>query len=372
MPFANFDNLIVVEAILNDSIPVRLLLDSGVEGVIISDMNIVSRLESSCIKSFPIFAPGSKERLEACITRPFRISINRLGSIFTNLILLGEDYISLDQYIGSHIHGLIGMEKFRMMTITINYDRNMLKFTRPGSYIPPAGAEIIPLGIERGKPYMNARVQFDNGNIADLWLMIDSGANHPLLLEYDSLNDYKPEKYIDAIIGKSLAGNIEGSFARIRWLMLGNYRLDNVISSFTSSYMQGSINTKYQRNGTLGAETLSRFKVTFDYSTGRMILTKGMKYRRPFEYNMSGIIFRALGSGFSIFEVAEVIKGSPGDEAGVREGDILMTINNKPVFSMSLGELNGLLNTKAGEIIFMQFSREGKEVKAKIKLRRLI
>ncbi len=372
IPFSNYDNLVVIELIINDSIPVRLLLDSGVEGVIITNTGITSLLESQCIRTFMLSAPGSPDMLEACVTRPFKLKTGRLEPMFTNLILLSEDYFSLDQYIGSRVHGLIGMEKFRDLVVTTNYDRNTIKFTRPADYSPPARSVIIPLQISRGKPYMTARVEFDNGRIMDLWLMIDSGANHPLLLEYDSLDGYKPEKYLDAIIGKGLAGNIHGSFARIGWLMLGNYRLDNVISSFSDSYMPWNLNSRLHRNGTLGAGSLGRFKVTFDYSNQRMILQKGLKFKQPFEYNMSGITFRALGTGFSIFEVSEIIKGSPGDKAGIRVGDLLLYINGKPVFGLTLGELNHILSTREGNTVNMVFSRDGKEIKTIIKLRRLI
>jgi hypothetical protein len=372
IPFSNYDILVVSEMTISDYMPVRLLLDSGVEGVIITDMGITSLLENQCIRSFMLSAPGSPDMLEACVTRPFKLKAGRLAPMFTNLILLSEDYFSLDQYIGSKVHGLIGMEKFRDMVVTTNYDRNTLKFTRPSAYSPPARSEIIPLSINRGKPYMTARVEFDNGRIMDLWLMIDSGANHPLLLEYDSLDGYKPEKYLEAIIGKGLAGNIHGSFARIGWLMLGNYRLDNVISSFSDSYMPWNLNTRMHRNGTLGAGALGRFRVTFDYSNQRMVLQKGLKFKQPFEYNMSGITFRALGVGFSIFEVSEVIKGSPGDQAGIRVGDLLLYINGKPVFGLTLGDLNHILSTREGNSVSMVFSRDDKEIRTNIKLRRLI
>ena len=87
---------------------------------------------------------------------------------------------------------------------------------------------------------------------------------------------------------------------------------------------------------------------------------------------MSGITFRALGVGFSIFEVSEVIKGSPGDQAGIRVGDLLLYINGKPVFGLTLGDLNHILSTREGNSVSMVFSRDDKEIRTNIKLRRLI
>jgi len=372
LSFENFDNIVIIETTLNDSIPLRLILDSGVEGIIITDMDVVGVLADRCIRNFRITAPGTIEVLEACITSPVKVKVKGLMPALSNLILMSQDYFSLENYIGTRVHGLIGMDKFRNMVVTTNYDRNLITFQRPEVYQLPARAEVIPLSINRGKPYMSARIELDNGKILDLWLMIDSGANHPLLLENEALGDYKPAKYIEAIIGKGLAGNMKGQFARAGWLMLGNFRLDNLITSFTDEYIPGSTDKTPYRHGTLGAGALSRFRVTFDYSRERMILAKGGKFRQPFEYNMSGITFRTIESVFNVFEISDIISGSPADEAGLNEGDILLAIDNKSTFTMNLGEINRLLSANEGSKVNLLISREGMRQLIRIRLRKLI
>ncbi|MFH1119368.1 MAG: PDZ domain-containing protein [Bacteroidota bacterium] len=372
LPFENFDNIVIIETTINDSVPLRLILDSGVEGIIITDMDVVSKFADRCVRSFRITAPGTIEVLEACITSPVLVKVKGLVPAITNIIMLNEDYFSLESYIGTSVHGLIGLDKFRNMVVTTNYDRNMIRFTRPSRYKLPDHAEIIPISIDRGKPHMNSRVEFDNGTIMDLWLLIDSGANHPLLLENDSLEGYKPQKSIKATIGKGLAGNMKGEFARVGWLMLGNYRLDNIIASFTDSYLPISTSTRPGRHGTLGSGALSRFRVTFDYSRERMILQKGAKFRKPFEYNMSGITFRSMGSQFNLFEVSDIIPGSPADIAGIREGDILLAIDNAFTLTMTLGDVNRKLSSGEGVKVNLIMSREGKQLDVMIRLRKLI
>lgn len=372
LDFENFDNIVIVKAVFNDSIPVRLILDSGVEGLIITDMNLVGQLAGRCIRNFRISAPGTIEILEACVTSPVKVKIRGLNSALTNLILLNEDYFSLEGYIGTKVDGLIGLEKFRNLVVTTNYDRNVLTFTRPSHYKIPAKAEVIPISISRGKPHMTARVELDNLSIIDVWLMIDSGANHPLLLENESLGGYKPAKSIEAIIGKGLAGNMKGSFARTGWLMMGNYRLDNVLTSFTDDYLPGGAGLRLNRNGTLGAGALARFKVTFDYSNEHMILQKGGKFRDPFEYNMSGITLRSMGAMFNVFEISEVIPGSPADDAGIKAGDILVGIDGHFTFNMNLGEINRKLSAGEGVKVNLLLSRDGKSLDFRLKLRKLI
>lgn len=370
--FENYDNMVVIDMFVNDSMPIRLILDSGIEGIILTDRALVERLEPNCIRSFKLTAPGSSVTLDACVTPLMKFTFGALKPILTNVILLQEDMFSLDAFIGAKVHGLIGIEKFRDLVVTINYDKNSLNFTRPGKYKVPVKADIIPLNILRGRPYMTARVELDTKEIRNLWLMIDSGANHPLLIETDSTDNYKPLKSLPTTIGRGLGGNIPGEFVRSGWLMLGNSRLDNIITSLSQEYISGNSASRNFRDGTLGSGALSRFKVSFDYTNKRMILVRGQKYNNPYEYNMSGLTFEALSTGFNIFKVSEVIQGSPAYHSGIHPDDILISINGKAAFTLSLGELNAILSRHPGVPISIVVSRNGETKTFKFKLRRLI
>lgn len=370
--FENYDNIVVIQMTLLDSIPIRLILDSGIEGIIITDRELVKELEPSCIRSFKLTAPGQTITLQACITPVLKFSFAGLEPLSSNAILLQEDMFSLDAFIGAKVHGLIGLERFKNLVVSINYDKNNLNFIRPEIYSPPPKSDIIPLSIMRGRPYMTARVELDTKEIRDLWLMIDSGANHPLLLETDSTDTYKPIKSLPTTIGRGLGGDIAGEFVRSGWLMIGNYRLDNLITSLSSEYISGNVNNRNFRDGTIGSGALSRFKVTFDYPNSRLILQQGHKFNNPFEYNMSGVIFEAISTGLNIFKVSEVIYDSPAFIAGLKADDVLISINGKVAFTLSLGELNAMLNRHPGNPITLVVSREGVQMTIKFKLRRLI
>lgn len=370
--FDNYDNMVVVEMMLQDSIPVRLIIDSGIEGLIITDTNLVNYFEPHCIRNFKLTAPASTTTLDACITSLVKLKFGALEPIYTNAILLQEDFFSLESYIGAKVHGLIGVDRFRNLVLTINYDKNYLRITRPSVFRIPVKSEVISLDILRGRPYMSARVELDNKEIRDLWLMIDSGANHPLLLETDSTETYEPLASLSTTIGRGLGGNIPGRFVRSGWLLIGNSRLDNIITSISSEYISGNPSSRNFRNGTLGSGALSRFEVSFDFTNKRMILKKGNKFGEPFEYNMSGVTFESLNTGFNIFRVAEVIYDSPAYHAGVHQDDLLISINGKAAFSIDLGELNGLLSHRPGNYVTLIVSRDGKLLTFKFRLKRLI
>lgn len=56
---------------------------------------------------------------------------------------------------------------------------------------------------------------------------------------------------------------------------------------------------------------------------------------------MSGITLRSMGAMFNVFEISEVIPGSPADDAGIKAGDILVGIDGHFTFNMNLGKLTG-------------------------------
>ncbi|HLN53810.1 MAG TPA: hypothetical protein VK212_08885 [Lentimicrobium sp.] len=370
--FSNYDNMVVVEMTIADTIPVRLILDSGIEGIILTDRTVVERLNSVCTRVFNLTAPGTDITLDACITSSLKIKFPKLLPITANVILLQEDYFSLESFIGAKVHGLIGLEKFRNMIVSINYDKNTIKFTDPYQYNVPKNAEIIPLFVLRGRPYLSTRVELDTKEIRDLWLMIDSGANHPLLLETDSTETYKPLQSLKTTIGRGLGGTINGEFVRSGWLLIGNSRLDNIITSISSEYLTGNPASRNFRDGTLGSGALARFRVSFDYINSRLILEKGIKFKEPFEYNMSGITFECINRGFNIFKVSEIIYDSPSFHSGIHPEDVLMSINGKAAYSLNLGELNAILSAKPGNLITMVISRKGEVMTFKFRLKRLI
>ena len=63
-----------------------------------------------------------------------------------------------------------------------------------------------------------------------------------------------------------------------------------------------------------------------------------------------------------IFRIVEIIAGSPAEEAGLKENDIIVKIDNKEVSGLSLDELSGLIKGKSGSKVDVTVKRESGEV----------
>src|SRR5262249_1686810 len=83
-------------------------------------------------------------------------------------------------------------------------------------------------------------------------------------------------------------------------------------------------------DGFLRSEIWRRFRVTLDYSRKQMRLEPSESLRDPFESDMSGLILVADGADFKTFRISQVRGDSPAAAAGLREGDVLLAIDDQP------------------------------------------
>jgi C-terminal processing protease CtpA/Prc len=193
-----------------------------------------------------------------------------------------------------------------------------------------------------------------------------------LILDSESSDNlHIPEKNIKSIIGRGLGGVINGRIGRIKSLHIGKYNLERVIANYPdpNSYLD-TLLTKgtVERNGALGGEIMSRFKVIFDYPREKVYFRKNPSFRNKFNYNMSGLTIKAKGASLRTFEITNIRPNSPAEKSGLLAGDIISVINGLPANQLDLSSINGFFNTKPGKRISLDINRSGKVLKKEFRL----
>ena len=113
--------------------------------------------------------------------------------------------------------------------------------------------------------------------------------------------------------------------------------------------------------------------ITFDYRNGYLILKPlKSKYRETFEHDMSGMEVRAKGDGFDEYFVTFVTPGSQADQAGVKENDQIIFMNNKHFKNLTINDIYKNLSKKEGTDIELFLRREGELKFCYFKLTRVI
>jgi len=289
--------------------------------------------------------------------------------------VLQEDYLQLDSHLGVRIHGIMGYELFSRFVVEIDYINQMVVLHKPEHFKPRRSYRVLPMTIEDTKPYItDIRYRVDDTTYVPIKLMVDTGASHSLLLNTDS-NEYieVPEKNLEGYLGRGLSGEIYGYMGRVSGLQIEDYELEGIIASFpedSSMVIPSQARTKH--NGNIGGSILKRFRVVFDYANEKMYIKKNRLFRQEFEYNMSGMELIAVGPLLSTLIVSKIIDDTPAARAGISEGDLIFSVNGRRPPELDLGIYSSLVSKRPGKRIKVKILRQGKLIKKKFRLERVL
>lgn len=376
IPIDVVNNLIVVPVILNETLPLKFIVDTGVRTAILTQKTFSDILQLPYTRKYSIAGPGGEKIIDAYVTN--NVSLRLPGVIGRGhaLLVLEEDYLELRNYLGTDVHGILGYELFSRFVVQIDYQQKVMSLMTPDKFRPSKKFTTIPIRIQDTKPYLLAPISIDSGHTLNAKLLVDTGASHSLMLETDSdPRIHLPEKTVSGVVGRGLGGAITGKIGRIQSIELGNRIIRNVLVNFPDpeSYFPDSlITSRVDRNGTLGGELLSRFTVVINFPQEKIYLKPNNQLKRDFYFNMSGLNIRAKGASLNLFEVSEVREGSAGQEAGILPGDLILSINNLPTSSMKLEHINALFNSKPGRKLKLVISRGGQNKSVELILSRQI
>jgi len=226
--------------------------------------------------------------------------------------------------------------------------------------------------FEQNKPFVKTSIVTDKNEEVPVKLLVDTGASDALWLSTSSDNRISlPEKSVEMFLGRGLSGDLFGKKGRIGALWVGPLVLYEPIVAFPDSEMVHQLMGRNDRNGTLGAEILRRFYVTMDYPNKRIILRPNSNLKDEFNCNMSGLEVSNPMPGLPIFLVDNIRKNSPAYYAGVQENDQIISVNHTSGKSLTLNDINLLLQSQEDRRIKLIVLRNGEEIKTEFFLKKM-
>lgn len=373
IPFEMYNNLIVVPVILNNQLPLKFILDTGVRTTILTQKAFSDILNLSYSRKYTISGVGANasEGIEAYITNGVSLTLPGISGNGHAMLVLEKDYLELRNYLGTDVHGVLGYEIFSRFVVKVDYDNKMLMLTTPQYFKPPRGYEEIDISVEDTKPYLHSTLTNADGVEVDLKLMVDSGASHGLMLLEESSDQLSiPSKSIRCNLGRGLAGELHGKVGRVEKFAVGNRSWQDMLVTFPeeSSVLDTLKGSNVFRNGAIGGGVLTRFKVIYNYSAEKIYLKKGRAFKKEFNFNLSGLSLKAKGSRLNTYEITEVRPGSNAAIANVKEGDLISSINSIPAETLNLENIIGMLNQKENKRIRLELKRGEEYLVVKFKL----
>ncbi len=122
IPFEMYNNLIVVPVILNNQLPLKFILDTGVRTTILTEKAFSDILNLSYSRKYTISGVGANasEGIEAYITNGVSLTLPGIKGKGHAMLVLEKDYLELRNYLGTDVHGVLGYEIFSRFVVKVD------------------------------------------------------------------------------------------------------------------------------------------------------------------------------------------------------------------------------------------------------------
>jgi hypothetical protein len=355
-------NLIIIPIYINDKGPFNFILDTGVGPMVVTDPSILNSLDLKDARTVKLSGLGKGNEVEAYVTNALNVRMGKANMEHIPAAVLKEDIFNLSNFVGVHIHGLIGYYVFDSFLVKIKYSAKKIILYKPGEPVKIKG-DPVDITMHLNKPYIQVRLSTPAIGVIDAKLLIDSGASNSLSLEsYKGEAFPQPASRIRANLGMGFSGLISGNIGRVTSIQIGPHALENVIAGYPDFNEVAAKALETGRNGSMGADLLRHFDVTFDYRNLKMYLKPNNHFKAPFEHDMSGLEIYIEEGKSNRFYVERIEPESPGIMAGFVPGDEILSVDFTPVRAMELEEVANMLMSGDGKTIIIELSREQKSV----------
>jgi len=276
-----------------------------------------------------------------------------------SLLVLEEDFLELEAVLGLPVYGILGHEFFKYNAVKIDYDQAIITFYQPeGLAWKPPFYRRLPLQVEDGKAYVDVKVHQMDGPTIKAKVLVDTGANHGLLLNQETSSEIKlPEQRIETQLGQSLGGVLYGQLGRVERLSMRGLTFQQVITSYPEPSTFRALIQASGRQGSLGAEVLGKTKLILDYPRNGFYARPGATFYHPFEFDMSGLVVKKLRSKEKRWYIGDVREGSPAHLAGVLPFDEILSIDSVPVLIWEMEQLVKLLRSEPDRVVELDLRR---------------
>lgn len=362
VPFEMSGTYIVMTMKINNSTPLKMILDTGVRNTIITELLSTDEVTMQFTDTRNIQGLGSNQILDTYIAYNNMLSIGKLKLYNKTVHVLKEDVLNLSRQTGTKINGLIGADIFQDYTVQIDYSARRIRFYDAETFTPPDKYGYMPMTVERQKLYIYLTVLEKDTARRSIKMLMDTGAE--LSAWFQTLTNKAvsiPEKSIKGRIGQGLSGEVAGYFARVPQICIANFCVRNPIVAFPDSAAIAEIIKNSDRDGTIGSKLLSRFNLIIDVKNKKFYFKPNSTFNNNFTYNIAGI--EVIQSMFLVpqFEIINVWKDSPAEKAGVRAGDVITEINGEKLFSYTVSEIKMFFETPSKRPLTIVVERNDSE-----------
>lgn len=248
------------------------------------------------------------------------------------------------------INGVLGMDFLSSYALDLDLSQGVVKIIDSAKYTPTKNQVVLSIEMVQLRPVLT--LDTNQGKFKGV---IGTGAMASLFLDkrvashlFES-GDVRATEFKVEINGKPELHR--ASEARIKPLQLGPFVHHDLVV--------------YPQNGTslIGLYYWRRFHCVFDFPRNRVLLEKSAWYDQIDDYDHAGLNFSRTKIPLRpAWFVERLNVGSRGEEAGVKLGDILLSVDGVPVHDKSVHSIFRKLSFRGNRKCNLVVERDGEEL----------
>jgi len=358
VPFELLANNPYVNVKVNGKGPFNFVIDTG---------SIDSVLASETLSELglpPKDANGGRGDIEITFAGGLQIKTERSGTL---------SMAGLWPLIGRRFYGIIGYDILKHFVVEFDYEKKVVTFYDPEKYKYAGSGTVFPATMEMGyDPQVPGEFNVPGVGAIQAVFTIDTGAGGTVvttpLVQRHALIEKVTQKVPSP--GQGVSGmEFNDVVGRISSIRLGSLVVEKPLVALSLD-TDGPL-AMDDLGVNVGGNILQRFTMIVDYPHRQLILQPNSRFHDPFLADASGLVLKAQGDDFKIVTVQGVVAGSPADEAGIQEGDIISNIDGESTGKYALWQIQDLFKNSGKEMIVTIMKKSKKVTTAKIKLRAL-
>lgn len=336
VPFA-YRHHLYFDAVVRDSIPARLIFDSGNTHLLLDSTFYAEKFgRSGTLRKSMLGGAGGGMELASIDASGWSYRIGDHAMQEAMAVVL-----NLRKIVGNAADGMFGMTFMQGRKVSFNYADGYMELL-PADFQPDSSYHTIPCRwLDAGKMRLKIpmRLTFSDQSTLDGEFLVDMGASSTLVLGRGAAPKIRPELLANAPKMHFTVGGIGGSSTEhilaLDGVEVGGFRLP-AMHLFYSNNTQGSL-ASTAHAGLVGNALLERFDVIFDFAACNMYLRPNRNFDRPFPTNNAGFALTPYADHWVVNGLQEE---SAAERSGLRRGDKVLTINGLTTAELTPNELD--------------------------------
>jgi hypothetical protein len=250
--YLSWHGLVILPVTLNDSIQLRLLVDTAAPNIILFSEKS-SHLKWVSDHSVKVAGLG-KQNIRASLSLGNVIDLGALR--IENVPVLGANRSSPPATLG--VDGIIGYDLFSKFEVEIDPRRELLTLRDPVTSGSFRDSTSWPIRIVNGQPVLGTTLSESGSKGSDKFFLIDTGSSSGLIFNISDVRFGSSRRPKKDFIGVGINGLVDGYQGVLRHLKLGNDKLQDIPFCI--------VDVPERKFPSIGMQVLKDFIVTLNYT----------------------------------------------------------------------------------------------------------